>query len=187
MKMEEIFRCTNNSVADLTALLKNQIEKIISPTDTGGTSTFVPLPTEGIKLLNFVYREPTLENVKRMMNVFVYDPSALTDDLLQQRVNNLQANKHHVENWVASMAANPRQFTDYQLRLSEIKAPTLIVWGREDRFLPFDIGLRLLSGLQEGSPARSVGSITGRRRSGTVEVAHGDAFRAAVGVCCHPP
>lgn len=40
---------------------------------TGGPSQFVPMPTEGIKLLNHVYREPTLENVKRMMNVFVYD------------------------------------------------------------------------------------------------------------------
>ncbi|CAB3788725.1 2-hydroxy-6-oxononadienedioate/2-hydroxy-6-oxononatrienedioate hydrolase [Paraburkholderia caffeinitolerans] len=116
---------------------------------TGGPSTFVPQPTEGIKLLNFVYREPTLENVKRMMNVFVFDPSALTDDLLQQRVNNMQANKHHLENWVSSMAANPRQFTDYQPRLPEIEAPTLIVWGREDRFVPYDIGLCLLSGLQD--------------------------------------
>ncbi|WP_028206186.1 alpha/beta fold hydrolase [Paraburkholderia nodosa] len=114
---------------------------------TAGPSMFVPQPAEGIKLLNFVYREPTLENVKRMMNVFVYDASALTDDLLQQRVDNMQASKLHLDNWVKSMAANPKQFSDYQTQLHEIKAPALIVWGREDRFLPYDMGLRLMAGL----------------------------------------
>ncbi|SUX75298.1 2-hydroxy-6-oxononadienedioate/2-hydroxy-6-oxononatrienedioate hydrolase [Citrobacter freundii] len=29
----------------------------------------------------------------------------------------------------------------------EIKAQTLIVWGRNDRFVPMDAGLRLLSGI----------------------------------------
>jgi 2-hydroxy-6-oxonona-2,4-dienedioate hydrolase len=114
---------------------------------TGGPSQFVPMPTEGIKLLNHVYREPTLENVKRMMNIFVFDPSSLTDELLQLRVNNMVASRDHLENWVKSLAANPKQFTDYGPRLSEIKAPALIIWGRDDRFVPYDIGLRLLWGM----------------------------------------
>jgi len=114
---------------------------------TGGPSQFVPMPTEGIKLLNHVYREPTLENVKRMMNIFVFDPASLTDDLLQLRVTNMVARRDHLENWVKSLAANPKQFTDYGPRLSEIKAPALIIWGRDDRFVPYDIGLRLLWGM----------------------------------------
>lgn len=114
---------------------------------TGGPSQFVPMPTEGIKLLNQVYREPTLENVKRMMNIFVFDPSTLTDELLQLRVDNMVARRDHLENWVKSLAAYPRQFTDYGPRLSEIKAPALVIWGRDDRFVPFDIGLRLLWGM----------------------------------------
>lgn len=114
---------------------------------TGGPSQFVPMPTEGIKLLNHVYREPTLENVKRMMNVFVFDASALTDDLLQLRVDNMLARRDHLDNWVKSLAANPKQFSDYGPRLGEVKAPALIIWGRDDRFVPFDIGLRLLWGM----------------------------------------
>ncbi|MVW61517.1 alpha/beta fold hydrolase [Massilia sp. NEAU-DD11] len=114
---------------------------------TGGPSQFVPMPTEGIKLLNHVYREPTLENVKRMMNVFVFDASALTDDLLQLRVENMLTRRDHLENWVKSLAANPKQFSDYGTRLGEVKAPALIIWGRDDRFVPFDIGLRLLWGM----------------------------------------
>ncbi|WP_292934222.1 alpha/beta fold hydrolase [Noviherbaspirillum sp.] len=114
---------------------------------TGGPSQFVPMPTEGIKLINLVYREPTLENVKRMMNVFVFDAGALTDDLLQLRVDNMLARRDHLDNWVKSLAANPKQFSDYGARLGEVKAPALIIWGRDDRFVPFDIGLRLLWGM----------------------------------------
>ena len=44
---------------------------------TGGPSQFVPMPTEGIKLLQGLYREPTIENLKKMMNVFVFDPSSM--------------------------------------------------------------------------------------------------------------
>jgi len=114
---------------------------------TRGPSLFVPMPTEGIKLLNHVYREPTLENVKRMMNVFVFDASALTDELLQQRVDNMLARRDHLDNWVKSLAANPNQFSDYGPRLGEVKAQTLVIWGRDDRFVPLDAGLRLLWGM----------------------------------------
>ena len=114
---------------------------------TGGPSQFVPMPTEGIKLLNGLYKTPTIENLKRMMNVFVFDASALTDDLMQARLDNMLARRDHLENFVKSLAANPKQFTDYGARLGEIAAPTLIVWGREDRFVPMDVGLRLLAGL----------------------------------------
>ncbi|WP_353190782.1 alpha/beta fold hydrolase [Pandoraea pnomenusa] len=114
---------------------------------TGGPSQFVAMPTEGIKLLNGLYKDPTIENLKRMMNVFVFDASAITDTLMQARLDNMLACKEHLENFVKSLAANPKQFTDYGSRLGEIAAPTLIVWGREDRFVPMDVGLRLLAGL----------------------------------------
>jgi 2-hydroxy-6-oxonona-2,4-dienedioate hydrolase len=114
---------------------------------TGGPSQFVPMPTEGIKLMQQVCREPTLENVKRMMAVFVFDPASLTDALLQARVDNMNARRDHLENFLKSLAAHPKQFPDYGHRLGEIKSPTLIIWGRDDRFVPFDIGLRLVWGL----------------------------------------
>jgi 2-hydroxy-6-oxonona-2,4-dienedioate hydrolase len=115
---------------------------------TGGPSQFVPMPTEGIKLLQGLYREPTIENLKRMMNVFVFDTSALTDDLMQARLDNMLARRDHLENFVKSLAANPKQFNDYGPRLGEIAAPTLVIWGRDDRFVPMDVGLRLVAGMQ---------------------------------------
>jgi 2-hydroxy-6-oxonona-2,4-dienedioate hydrolase len=114
---------------------------------TGGPSQFVPMPTEGIKLIGALYRDPTIDNLKKMMNVFVYDASSLTDDLYQARLDNMLNRRDHLENFVKSTAANPKQFPDYGHRLSEVSASTLVVWGRDDRFVPLDIGLRLIWGM----------------------------------------
>ncbi|NKI98857.1 alpha/beta fold hydrolase [Novosphingobium sp. SG707] len=114
---------------------------------TGGPSLYAPMPTEGIKLLQGLYRDPTIEKLKAMMNVFVYDASALTEAQMQMRLDNMRSRLDHLENFVKSLAANPRQFPDQNARLHEIAAPTLIVWGRDDRFVPMDVGLRLLAGI----------------------------------------
>lgn len=114
---------------------------------TGGPSQFVPMPTEGIKLLQGLYRDPTIENLKKMMAVFVYDSSSLTEELFQARLANILARRDHLENFVKSIAANPKQFSDYGPRLHEISSQTLVIWGRDDRFVPMDIGLRLIWGI----------------------------------------
>ncbi|KAB2963244.1 alpha/beta fold hydrolase [Zoogloea sp.] len=114
---------------------------------TGGPSQFVPMPTEGIKLLQGLYREPTIENLKKMMAVFVFDSSSLTEDLFQARLDNMLARRDHLENFVKSLAANPKQFPDFGPRLGEVSAKTLVIWGRDDRFVPMDVGLRLIWGM----------------------------------------
>ena len=114
---------------------------------TGGPSQFVPMPTEGIKLLQGLYREPTIENLKKMMAVFVFDSSSLTEDLFQARLDNMLARRDHLENFVKSLAANPKQFPDFGPRLGEVGAQTLVIWGRDDRFVPMDVGLRLIWGM----------------------------------------
>lgn len=114
---------------------------------TGGVSPFVPMPTEGIKLLQKVYREPTQENLQQMMDIFVYDPSDLTPALIAGRLENILQRRDHLENFIKSLAVNPRQFPDVSMRLGEITAPTLVIWGRNDRFVPMDTGLRLVAAI----------------------------------------
>lgn len=114
---------------------------------TGGASPFMPMPTEGIKLLNALYHAPTIENLKAMMNVFVFDPGDLTEELFEARLDNMLKRRDHLENFVASLAANPKQFPDFGPRLGEIATPTLVIWGRNDRFVPMDVGLRLIAGI----------------------------------------
>ena len=114
---------------------------------TGGPSQFVPMPTEGIKLLQGLYREPTIENLKKMMAVFVFDSSSLTEELFQARLDNMLVRRDHLDNFVKSLAANPKQFPDFGPRLGEVTAPALVIWGRDDRFVPMDVGLRLIWGM----------------------------------------
>jgi 2-hydroxy-6-oxo-6-phenylhexa-2,4-dienoate hydrolase len=115
----------------------------------GGQSLFSPLPLEGIKLLFRVYMSPTLENLKHMMTVFVYDQSKMTEELIQGRYENMMRSREHLENFVKS-AANPAAvLTDLTSRLHEVKAKTLITWGRDDRFVPLDHGLKFLWGIPD--------------------------------------
>jgi 2-hydroxy-6-oxonona-2,4-dienedioate hydrolase len=37
--------------------------------------------------------------------------------------------RDHLDNFVKSLEANPKQFPDFSPRLGEIRAQTLIVWG----------------------------------------------------------
>ncbi len=139
----------HNSVAFALAY-PNRIGKlIVMGGGMPGLSNFMPMPTEGIKLLSGLYRNPTPENLKKMLDVFVYDPSALTPDLIQGRFDNMMKNRHHLENFVISQDANPRMAPDFSVRLGEIKVPALITWGRDDRFVPMDTGLRLLWALPD--------------------------------------
>jgi hypothetical protein len=68
--------------------------------------------------------------LKKMMNVFVFDASGLTDELFQTRLDNMLSRRDHLENFVKS-SINPKQFPDFSHRLHEISADTLLVWGRE--------------------------------------------------------
>ncbi|PVX75202.1 alpha/beta fold hydrolase [Paraburkholderia unamae] len=113
-----------------------------------GPSLFQPMPLEGIKLLYGLYKAPTMENLRKMLDVFVFDPSALTDELVRQRFDNMMEHREHLDNFVKSVEANPDWLPDLSGRLKEIKAPTLVTWGRDDRFVPLDSGLRMLWGLQ---------------------------------------
>ncbi|MNF71971.1 2-hydroxy-6-oxo-6-phenylhexa-2,4-dienoate hydrolase [compost metagenome] len=115
----------------------------------GKTSLFTPLPMEGIKLLFQVYREPTLDNLKKMLNVFVYDASALTEELVQLRLNSILANPLHLENFLKSVELSQFNFGDFSADLPDIKAKTLITWGRDDRFVPIDWSLKLLNGIPD--------------------------------------
>ncbi|HYD71121.1 alpha/beta hydrolase [Azospirillum sp.] len=110
-----------------------------------GSSVFYPHPAEGIRHLLNLYREPSRENLERMLEVFVYDPGSITKELFNNRLENLRRSEKHCQNFVASVeAVSGRIVSDHSARLPAIKADTLITWGSEDRFVPLDFGLRLV-------------------------------------------
>lgn len=117
----------------------------------GGSSIFTPTPMEGLKTLVGLYREPTMENLKKMLNIFVYDPARLTDELIQGRYDNMMRRPDHLTNFLKMAELSRGQMGDYSARLKDITAKTLITWGRDDRFVPLDWGLRMLGAIPDAN------------------------------------
>ncbi len=145
-----------NSMGGLSALtfaleFPEQLDRMVLMGSAGlGQSLFQPTPQEGIKLLMRLYRQPTMENLHAMLQVFVYDTSAITDELVQGRWNAMQRSAEHLANFVKSNEMNPRAlFVDFTPRLHEIRARTLVIWGRDDRFVPLDNGLKAAWGIPD--------------------------------------
>jgi pimeloyl-ACP methyl ester carboxylesterase len=66
------------------------------------------------------------------------------DFTLRERTGELSALPHR-----RRLDAGPCQFPDMTPRLADVRVPTLLVWGREDRVVPLGVGLGLLSGLHD--------------------------------------
>jgi pimeloyl-ACP methyl ester carboxylesterase len=110
-----------------------------------GNSIMQPNPQDGIRRMMKLYDEPTYENMLSMLDVFVYDPSTLTDELRDRRWASIQSNLRHLENFGKSFKLAPVHTWDIASRAGQIKHPTLVTWGRDDRFVPLDGGLRLIN------------------------------------------
>src|SRR5690606_19837677 len=114
-----------------------------------GRSSHVPMPPEGIKLLYALFREPSMEALRKMIDVFVFDRSKITDELIEARFENMMRNNAiHLKNHVISQGKGGN-LVDLSPRFPEIKAKTLCTWGRDDRFVPLDLGLKVLWGIPQ--------------------------------------
>lgn len=114
----------------------------------GGLSSMMPMPLEGIKLMQSVFRNPSLDALRKMTDVFVYDSKSLTEELIQGRYAAMMIKDGiHLKNWVTSL--QKAATVDLSPRFPEIKAKTLCTWGRDDRFLPLDHGLKIVFGIPD--------------------------------------
>jgi pimeloyl-ACP methyl ester carboxylesterase len=98
-----------------------------------GPNLLSPFPMEGIKRLGEVWENPTKESFHEMIKAFVYDSSFVTEQLLEERVNSLLSHPELLE----ARRKTPPQFNrvvPITQELPDIKAETLVLWGRDDRF-----------------------------------------------------
>ncbi len=113
-----------------------------------GGSTTTPMPTEGLKLLQGLYRNPSMENLRKMLDIFVHAPATLTEELINGRFENMMRRPEHLTNFVESLKLSGGR-ANYAHLLHTLTMPTMIVWGRDDRFVPLDLGLRMLWGMPD--------------------------------------
>jgi pimeloyl-ACP methyl ester carboxylesterase len=101
-------------------------------------SLFAPMPVEGVKLIGAYYKEggPSIEKMRKLLTTLVYDASIITDDVVRERY---EASIDPDTVKVHSLPSGPKQ--DLGAEFGRVKAPTLVVWGMDDRAGALDVGL----------------------------------------------
>lgn len=124
-----------------------RVDHLVLMGASGMTRTVLfPQPTEGHRRLREASADPSVETMKALAEVMLFDPSLLTQEALEARVRTA---KDPARREAAAKSTAPwRDQTD---EFAKIAARTLIVWGREDRVNPFEIGLLLLREIPHSS------------------------------------
>ena len=102
-------------------------------------NVFGPSPNEGTKRLIEFMGEPSRERMIAWVRTMVSDQELVTDELIDLRMEN--AMKPGVIDSTRAIFGTFFKFADpipLWSRAHEIKHPTLITWGRDDRMLPFE-------------------------------------------------
>lgn len=91
---------------------------------------------------------PSVENMAKMLDMFVYNKAIATDDLAKMRYE--ASIEPGFQEAFSSMFPEPRseyvkEMARYENRLSEIKHASLIVHGREDRVIPVENSYKLIN------------------------------------------
>lgn len=110
-------------------------------------SSHVPQPLEGIALLRGYYagEGPTPAKMRRIMEALVSDASLVSDAAVEER---FQAS---VDPELLQMHAAGNLFEQEHLLgvLDRVTAPTLLIWGQDDRFGALDVGLLMLRAFRD--------------------------------------
>ncbi|MGI1672172.1 MAG: alpha/beta fold hydrolase [Neptuniibacter sp.] len=118
-----------------------RLDRMVLMGPGGGVPVCTPYPTEGLKILiNYYEGEgPSIEKLRRFISQFIFDPSLITDELVQQRYQ-ASIDPRVIENPPMRNAVAYLEHIWRDPRLSQLPHETLITWGREDRVLPLDTG-----------------------------------------------
>lgn len=134
-----------NSMGGTTAMAfavdyPERTERLVLMGAAGMTRTVVaPQPTEGHRRLAEAGADPSLETMQSLVNTMLYDPSIVSRDMLEARVRAARNESHR-----SAAARSTAPWRDQAGEFARVRAKTLVVWGREDRVNPLEIGLQLL-------------------------------------------
>jgi pimeloyl-ACP methyl ester carboxylesterase len=101
---------------------------------------FTLQPTEGHRAMRLARQDPTEETMRPVIAAFMHDPSKLPPEEFKRRVKAAQDEPPRG----SALGNSSAPWRDQEPELHRIQAKTFIVWGREDRVNPLEIGLLLL-------------------------------------------
>ena len=102
-------------------------------------------PSEGSRASREAINNPTVENIRRYLRVHIDDEALVTDELVDYIHQSFTGHPDHIE-------ANQKSVSvpyDHGVDMPNIKAPTLIIWGRYDRMCVFEIGIATLNHIDD--------------------------------------
>ena len=173
-----------NSMGGMIALgVAARYPERVSHLITMGPGAFVDIPSsfgaggpsEGIKILLEGYRDPSFATMKRLCEIMAFDPRFASDELAQLRADAASARPDHLANGLASFAGGGpvrNQITPYEAM--GIRAPALLIHGRDDRVVHYENTLRLVSTIPD---ARAV---LLNRCGHWAQIEHADEFNRLV-------
>jgi 2-hydroxy-6-oxonona-2,4-dienedioate hydrolase len=121
----------------------------------GSPNVFTPGGlTEGIRIIVETYKNPTPENFRRLVSIMVYDSSFVTDELCQMRSDNALKSQANLDNWLKGFGpgAKPGMAPgELSAKIAAYKGPSLFIHGRDDRVVPMENTLRLVSTVENSA------------------------------------
>jgi 4,5:9,10-diseco-3-hydroxy-5,9,17-trioxoandrosta-1(10),2-diene-4-oate hydrolase len=142
----EEFHLLGNSLGGATAIAMAQaqpdrVRKLVLMAPGGGWLPFGPTPTEGQKEMFRYYlgSGPSEKKMANFIRTMVFDHKQFGADVVKARYE-ASLEPSHAEFYLALNASfTQRRGMDPLWRdLHKIKAPTLLLWGRDDRTITFD-------------------------------------------------
>jgi pimeloyl-ACP methyl ester carboxylesterase len=98
-------------------------------------------PSEGSRATRQALDDPSRENIRRYLRVHLDDESLVTDELVDYI--------HRAHTWSPEFAEARRQSVsvphDYTPDLPGIQAPVLLIHGRYDRMVAFEVSIAILN------------------------------------------
>jgi 4,5:9,10-diseco-3-hydroxy-5,9,17-trioxoandrosta-1(10),2-diene-4-oate hydrolase len=129
--------------AELAALYPERVRRMVL-IGSGGLSVgiFQAEPSEGFLRLFEFLEDPSRDRMIAWIKTMVYDHTRITDQLIDERMHNATADGvlGRTKAIFGSMFDPSRRATYAPLwtRTATIATPTLMLWGRDDRMLPYD-------------------------------------------------
>lgn len=121
----------------------DRISHLITMGSGGGSSIFSPAGrSEGIKVLQDAYYDPSPSGMRRLVDIMTFDPEFATDELVNQRSEAAMSRPDHLKNFTDGIAAGRRPLDLSPLANSQV--PALLIHGRDDRVVHFESSLTLV-------------------------------------------
>ncbi|MFM8770208.1 MAG: alpha/beta fold hydrolase [Rubrivivax sp.] len=134
-----------NSLGGATTLVlalerPGKVGRMVLMGTAGGLPAFSAVPTEAIKTLLFFYdgEGPSRARLKGFVDQFVFDPSKVTDELIDQRMAAAMRPEIVDNPPMRPVPGKPRQEIWRDPRLATLPHDVMFIWGREDRVMPID-------------------------------------------------